>query len=66
MPPPLSSTIYYGMNETVINNVFPVLMPQINAANKLPHPVIDVFGALDGTSHWNASFPAKGSGTLAF
>ena len=66
VPPPLSSAFYYGMNETVINSVFPKLLPQINSANKLQNPVIDVFGALGGKADWNASFPTKGCGTLAF
>ena len=60
VPPPLASAFYYGMNETVINSVLPHLMPLINAANQMPHPVIDVFGALGGTKHWNTSFPPKG------
>ena len=38
-----------GMNQTVINDIFPVLLPKINIANKMPHPVIDVFSALGGT-----------------
>ena len=52
-PPPLvnggspgSPAKPYGMNQTVINDVFPALLPRISSANGLPHPVIDVFGCV--------------------
>ena len=33
----------YGMNpNTQINDILPPLLPRINAANNMPHPVIDV------------------------
>ena len=32
----------YGMNQTVINDILPVVISKINLANKLPHPAIDV------------------------
>jgi hypothetical protein len=35
--------------ETVVNNILPVIMSKIAAANKLPQP-IDVFTAMGGTS----------------
>ena len=63
VPPPLASAFYYGMNETVINTVFPALMPRIDTANKLPHPVIGVYSALGGKPDWNASFRPKGCGS---
>eukprot|EP01065_Artemidia_motanka_P050257 TRINITY_DN8553_c0_g1_i1.p2 TRINITY_DN8553_c0_g1~~TRINITY_DN8553_c0_g1_i1.p2 ORF type:complete len:286 (+),score=92.71 TRINITY_DN8553_c0_g1_i1:62-919(+) len=48
VPPPLYKPGVYGMNQTVINDVFPGLMPRINAHNKLPYKAIDVFNALGG------------------
>jgi hypothetical protein len=45
-------------SQTVINQIFPLLIPAINRDNKLPYPPIDVFDALDGA---NASqFPPGG------
>lgn len=49
VPPPLYKHVY-GMNQTVINEVLPGLVRQINADNALPHDVIDVFKALGGAS----------------
>ena len=66
VPPPLAAAFYFGMNETVINTVFPQLLPRINVANGLPYPVIDFYAALGGTADWNASFRPKGCGTLSF
>mmetsp|Transcript_64106 Transcript_64106/g.151687 ORF Transcript_64106/g.151687 Transcript_64106/m.151687 type:complete len:307 (-) Transcript_64106:31-951(-) len=61
IPPPLMALDAYGMNQTVINDVFPTLIPAINAANKLPNPAIDVFTAMGGAS--KSQFP-KGGCTL--
>lgn len=46
IPPPLMAACY-GMNETVINSVFPTLVPAIAAANKL-RGAIDIFNLFDG------------------
>jgi hypothetical protein len=50
-PPPLmnggspgSTAKPYGMNQTIINDIFPALLPKINSANGLANKVIDVFG----------------------
>ena len=51
----------YGMNQTVINDVFPVLLPRINRAAGLPFPVIDVFAGMGGTSGLECGFPAPSS-----
>jgi len=48
IPPPLCQSCAYGMNQTVINDVFPILVPAISHANGLPHPAIDIFDALGG------------------
>jgi len=47
IPPPLYRHIY-GMNQTVINSIFPVLLPKINSENHLPHHAIDIFNAMGG------------------
>lgn len=68
IPPPLmtggspgSPTKPYGMNQTIINDFFPALIPKINAANKLPHPTIDVFSALGGSANLECGFGAQKS-----
>ena len=48
IPPPLMKDGAYGMNGTVINTVFPTLVPLINNANSIPFKPIDVFDALGG------------------
>ena len=49
----------YGMNpNTQINDILPPLLPRINAANNMPHPVIDVFGAMGGTSGLECGYAA--------
>ena len=49
----------YGMNSnTQINDILPPLLPRINAANNMPHPVIDVFGAMGGTSGLECGYAA--------
>jgi len=63
VPPPLMLNAVYGMNETVINTVFPSLITTINADNKLDAKAIDVFGALGGVADWQTAFP-KGGCTL--
>ena len=50
----------YGMNQTVINSVFPTLVPAINAANKMAKSSIDVFTALGGVKDWASAYPPKG------
>jgi len=58
IPPPLMKIGAYGMNQTVINEVFPVLVPAIAAANKLTvHRVIDIFNNFGGNAK---DFPAGG------
>ena len=66
VPPPLmaggspgSPAKPYGMNQTVINEVLPEVMPRINAANKLPHAVIDVYGAMGGSAGLGCGYGAR-------
>lgn len=59
VPPPLMQDGAYSMNQTVINEVFPSLIPAIAYANGLNRGhVIDVFGALGGNE--KADFPPEG------
>ena len=44
------------MNQTVINDLLPTLMPRVAAAAQLPEP-IDVFTALGGGGDWRAEYP---------
>jgi lysophospholipase L1-like esterase len=57
-PPPLMQLDAYGMNQTVINTVFPKLLPLIADANHLPAPV-DLFGAMGGAPQWHSEFPGR-------
>ena len=47
------------MNQTVINDILPVVISRINLANKLPHPAIDVFGAMGGSSGLKCGYGSK-------
>ena len=59
IPPPLMELDGYGMNQTVINSVFPKLMPlienQVSATG-----LIDIYAGMGGVSDWKDEFPAKG------
>ena len=59
IPPPLMQQYSIGANQTVINDVFPALVPAINAANKVGTTPIDVFTALGGEPNWRKDFPDK-------
>ena len=52
IPPPLMELDAYGMNSTVINQVFPKLVPLISKANKLDG-TIDIFEAMGGLPPWS-------------
>lgn len=60
IPPPLNKPNVYGMNQTVINEVFPRLIQKINSENNLPHPPIDVFNAMGGASMAHADWFCDG------
>lgn len=59
IPPPLMQQKAYGMNQTVINSVYPKLVPLINAAAKVGTEVIDAFSGMGGIATWAKDFPAK-------
>merc|ERR1719482_2582049 len=46
IPPPLMQLDSIGANQTVINSVYPKLIPMINKANELPHDSIDIFSQM--------------------
>lgn len=52
IPPPLMQTDAYGMNETVINSVFPKLLPKIAAAHPAVTGVVDMFVPMGGEAQW--------------
>jgi len=58
IPPALMEQFAYGMNQTVINSVFPGLVPLIAKDNKLDG-TIDVFSGMGGVSNWQDQFPHK-------
>jgi lysophospholipase L1-like esterase len=59
IPPPLMQAGAIGANQTVINSVFPTIVPLINAQNKLPNPPINVFSAMGGVPDWQSRFPNR-------
>jgi hypothetical protein len=60
IPPPLMAHGSIGANQTVINSVYPKLVPLINAANSLAaNTIIDVFSAMGGSPDWASKFPAS-------
>ena len=56
-PAPLMSHGAIGANQTVINSVFPSLIPMIATAAGLTTPVVDVFGGMGGVADWQTAFP---------
>lgn len=58
IPPPLMHRSAYGINQTIINTVFPRLIPAIQKANSVLGP-IDVFTGLGGVADWAKRFPSK-------
>ncbi len=45
--------------QTVINSLFPVLVPAIGVAGKLTTKPIDVFGGMGGVTNWQQAFPSS-------
>lgn len=56
VPPPLMKNGVYGMQQTVINQVLPAIVPAINGANKVPNAPIDIYTAEGG----HETIPAGG------
>jgi len=51
-----------GANQTVINDLYPTLVPLITESLKSVRGPIDIFSALGGSPHWRKQFPADGCG----
>merc|ERR1712070_23997 len=56
IPPPLMKEFAIGANRTVINTVYPKLVPLIASDNKLTG-TIDVFSGMGGVEDWESKFP---------
>ena len=62
IPPPLMENGAYNMNQTIINTIFPKLIPLIARANPgLVKSVIDVYTGMGGVPapRWKAAMPTK-------
>jgi lysophospholipase L1-like esterase len=56
IPPALNQQGAYGMNQTVINSVFPKLVPLIQKANNVLGP-IDIYTGMGGVPDWQSKMP---------
>merc|ERR1711904_84875 len=62
IPPPLMQNGAYNMNQTIINTIFPQLVPLIGAANSdIVSGVIDVYTGMGGVPapKWKTQMPPK-------
>ena len=60
-PPPLMLQGEYDMNQTVINDDFPKLIPRIQAEHiNATDGVVDVFSQFGGSDDWRSDFPPGG------
>mgnify|MGYP000992413265 CR=1 FL=1 len=57
VPPPLMEASVYGMNQTVINSVFPKLIREVIHGNEGVKGPIDVYSGLGGVLDWERKFP---------
>lgn len=58
IPPPLMQQGAYAMNQTIINTVFPRLIPLIYQANNGSlQGLIDIYSGFGGVSNWQSVFP---------
>ena len=58
-PPPLMAHGSIGANQTVINSVYPALIPMIGKLANVTTVPISVFAALGGVPDWQTAFPPK-------
>jgi len=58
IPAPLMAPRSIGANQTVINSVYPKLVPMIVKENNILGP-INVFSGMGGVSDWEEKFPPK-------
>ena len=57
IPPPLMELDSIGANQTVINSVYPKLVPMIAKANGITAEPIDIFSGMGGSPDWATKFP---------
>lgn len=57
IPVPLMQQGAYGMNETVINGVYPKLVPLIQKNNEGVFGPIDLYSQMGGVPDWETKFP---------
>lgn len=60
IPVPNYKNGVYGMNQTVINHVFPVILPQIAAADAPKHKPLDIFDCMGGVNLTHPELIADG------
>jgi len=58
IPPPLMQNDSYGMNQTVINTVFPRIIRDITQTNHV-NGWVDIWAAMGGVADWQSRFPAS-------
>ena len=58
-PPPLMQHGSIGANQTVINSVFPQLIPMIAQAANVSTVPISVYAGMGGVPNWEATFPSS-------
>lgn len=59
VPPPLMQHGSIGANQTVINSVYPALVPLIAQAANITTVPVDIFGAMGGVPNWQQAFPSS-------
>jgi len=59
IPPPLMQKDAYGMNQTVLNAVYPKLIPLIQKAEGIMGP-INVYKGMGGVDDWQSHIPSSG------
>ena len=60
IPVPNYKNGVYGMNQTVINHIFPVIVPQIAAADAPKHKSLDIFDCMGGVNLTHPELIADG------
>lgn len=59
VPPPLMAHGSIGANQSVINDVFPHLVPAIGADAKLGTEAINVYAGMGGEKQWRNEYPSS-------
>ena len=60
IPAPLMEHGSIGANQTVINSVYPALVPLIAAAANITTVPISIYASMGGVPNWQESFPSRG------